>query len=331
MSHLRISFPVVTLLLCAGTLCCCDEIRAQKPEGDRTVALFRVIRSGSADGLKDMLAKGADPNDTLNGYSGLMAAALHGTVDQMRILIAHGANVNYVNAKQVTALWLAAPDWEKTSLLLEHGAEAQHKIGGFGILVKLAAMPGTTRVIQLLIDHGADPRNSAPGSDLLFSAASSGDTAILGLMIRSGLNVNDTTSFGDTPLNGATIFRTFPTLKMLVEHGANVNFRPMALQNLPALVGFTALANAAFNNDSLSLYYLLEHGADPNLRTKFGYTPLMLLEQAETENPAMTQAMIDHGAVVTEKMPDGSDAFSYARKKGNTRSADILKKYTPQQ
>ena len=335
--HTAFRVPILSLFLLSfgQSLLCPEGVRAQTTptfatrvtDSSRTAALFRVIRSGSTDGLKDLLSKGADPNDSLNGYSVLMAAALTGTPEQMKILIAHGANVNYCNARHVSALWLAAPDREKTSLLLDHGADVQHQIGGFGILVKLAAMPGSAGVIKLLIDHGADPHHSAPANDLLFNAATSGDTAILGLLIRCGINVNDTASLGDVPLNGATLFRSFATLKMLVDHGADVNYRPMFLANLPGLVGFSPVANAAWGNDSLSLYYLLDHGADPNLRTKMGFSPLMLLAQAETDNPAMTQALIDHGAIVSVKMPDGSDALSYARKKGNTGSVTILKKY----
>ncbi|MDP4218734.1 MAG: hypothetical protein Q8927_21265, partial [Bacteroidota bacterium] len=51
-----------------------------KSPGNKT--LFEVIRSGSADALEAILAKGADANDTLDGYSALMAAALNGSADQ---------------------------------------------------------------------------------------------------------------------------------------------------------------------------------------------------------------------------------------------------------
>lgn len=328
MSDLRPFFRlVVSLFLLAPALLRSTNSLAQAADSKLTTALFRVIRSGSAAGLEDLLSKGADANDTVNSYSALMAAALNGTVEQMKILIAHGANVNYLTGQKISALWLAAPDWDKTLLLLDHGADAQHMIGGYSVLVKIAAMPGTAKIIRLLIDRGADPHNSAPGNDFLYNAASSGDTAILGLAIRCGLGVNDTTSSGDIPIDGALGFRTFATLKMLVDHGANVNFHSMTVQTLPAIVGFTPLMSAALANDSLSLYYLLDHGADPNLRTMKGYTALMLLEQAETEDPAMALALIAHGAVVSDKAPDGTDALYYAQEKGNTRSVEILKKY----
>jgi ankyrin repeat protein len=154
---------------------------------DKTIALFQAIRSGSIVALQEQLANGANANDTLNSYSALMAASLNGSVDQMKTLIDHGANVNYQSRDSITALWLAAPDWDKTKLLLDYGADVNHKIQGYGILVKLAAIPGTINMFHLLIARGADLKNSAPDNYLLYNAASSGDTAILGFLIRKRL------------------------------------------------------------------------------------------------------------------------------------------------
>src|SRR5438477_7107999 len=127
-------------------------VLAQQPVNANAAALFQAIRSGSTDELQKQLANGADVNDTLNSFSALMAAALNGSVEQMKMLIDRGANVNYQSIDSTTALWLAVPDWNKTKLLLDNGADANHKIHGYGILVKLAAMPGTINLFHLLID-----------------------------------------------------------------------------------------------------------------------------------------------------------------------------------
>ncbi len=297
------------------------------PISAKTDALFRAIRSGKTDELERQLANGADANDTLDSYSALMAATLNGSVEQMKILIDHGAHVNYFSEQGISALWLAVPDWDKTMLLLDHGADVNHKIEGYGVLAKLAAMPGTIRFFHLLVDKGVDLKKNAPANYLLYNAASSGDTAILGFLIRNGFNVNDTVAFGDYPINNALSFRSFAALKMLVDNGADVNVRPMSMPNLEPLIGCAPLMFAALGNDKPSLLYLLEHGADPNLKNKKGFTALMLLEQSETDDPEMTLALINHGAVVSEKSTDGMDALMYAQKKGNTASVELLKKY----
>lgn len=303
-----------------------SNMRAQQAS-NKTVALFQAIRSGSTKELQRQLSNGADVNDSLDSYSALMAATLNGSIEQMKLLIVRGAKVNYQSSDGTTALWLAAPDWDKTKLLLDNGADPNHQIRGYGILVKLAAMPGTLKLFHLLIDKGADLKKSAPDNYLMYNAASSGDTALLGFLIRSGFNVNDSVSFGDYPINNAEAFRTFATLKMLVDNGANVNVRQWVAFGLDAFKGFTPLMFAAVGHDKPSFLYLLEHGADPNAKNKQGNTPLMLLEQSETDDPEMTLALIKHGAIVSEKNEDGTDALYYAKEKGNTPSVAILEKY----
>lgn len=317
--------PLVVLMLSFSLFA-----QPASPQSNKTSELFKAIRSGSIRELQLQLSNGADVNDSLNSYSALMAATLSGSLEQMKILLDHGAKVNHQSGDGTTALWLAVPDYDKTKLLLDHGADPNHKIHGLGILVKLAAMPGTINLFHLLIDKGADLKKMAPDNWLMYNAAASADTAILGFIIRSGFNVNDSTAFGDYPINGAEFFRGFSTLKMLVDNGANVNAKSSLTfdPGLDALKGCTPLMFAAVSHDKPSFFYLLEHGADPNAKNKQGYTPLMLLEQSETDDPEMTLALIKYGAHVSELAPDKTNALHYASQKGNTQSVEILKKYS---
>ncbi len=323
-------------ILLFGSLMLCqilfNKSLAQQPgglENSKTSELFKAIRSGSTEELNKALTNGASANDSLTGYSALMAAALNGTADQMSILISHGANVNYQNADSITALWLSVPDMDKMTLLLDHGADIHHRIDGYGILVKLCMTPGTIQIFQFLVERGADPLHSSPDNLLLYNAAATGDTTLLGFLLRLGLKVNDTTSFGEVPINAALGFRTPATLKMLVEHGANVNYQNMHELSLPAVKGFTPLMNAAIANDRESFLFLLDHCADPNMRIKNGVTALILLQQSDSDDPEMTMALIKHGARVEDKQPDGSDALYFAKQKGNTSTVALLQKYMP--
>jgi uncharacterized protein len=292
----------------------------------KAIELFDVIRSGNASKLEQLLANGTSANDSLSGYTALMAATLNGSVEQMKILIDHGANINYQTKRGVTALWLAVPDWDKTILLLEHGADVQHKVEGYGILVKLATIPGSIKIFRLLIDKGADPMKSSADNLLLYNAGSGGDTAIIGLLLSAGLNPNDSVFFGDYPINAALNYRNAGAVKMFVENGANVNVQPTT-PTMEWFSGFTPLIFAALSNDKQSFYYLLAHGSNVNLKTKKGYTALMLLQQSEYDDPEMTLALIKHGATISEKANDGTDALYYAKRKGNSQSVELLKKY----
>jgi ankyrin repeat protein len=319
-------FLLLFMILLPGLSSPC---RAQQmPAGKNdSVALFTAIRSGSTAELKRQLANGAGVNDAHGGYSALMAAALNGTAEQMKLLIEQGAAVNYADQDSITALWLAIPDREKTKLLLDHGADPSLRSKeGYNILLKLSFMPGTIDLFRMLIDKGVDPKKSAPDNSLLYNAAASGDTAILGLLIHSGLPINDTVSFGDYPINATMAFRTFGTLKMLVDNGANVNAVPKSVFGLVPLAGSTPLMFAALYNAPQSFFYLLEHGADPNKKNNRGYTALMMLQQSENDDPTMTAALIEHGADAGFTAPDGTNALYYALQKGNTKSAIFLKK-----
>ncbi|HXO77816.1 MAG TPA: ankyrin repeat domain-containing protein, partial [Puia sp.] len=125
-------------------------------------ALFRIIRSGDVTALEQKIAAGADPSATMNGFSALMIATLSGTVEEMQILMEHGAKVNYADEDSITALWLAVPNEAKTLLLLDHGADPnmlskEH----YTPLVKLVSFPGTTPLFKKMVAGGADPKRSA--------------------------------------------------------------------------------------------------------------------------------------------------------------------------
>jgi ankyrin repeat protein len=288
-------------------------------------ALFQVIRSGDAAALQKKLGNGADPNAIADGQSALMAATLFGSADEMRLLLDKGAKPNFVDPDSLTALWLAVPDSAKTTLLLDHGADPnllskEH----YSALVKLVNFPGTAPLFQLLVAKGADPKKAAPDNMLLYGAASTGDTALLGLLLRMGFRPNDTAAFGDYPLNAALSFRTFATVKMLIDSGANVNIT-VPNNVFPNMRGMTALMTAADEDDEKSFLYLLDHGADPNAKSVSGYTALMFLQLTETDHPAMTQVLLDHGADPKQKDTNGDRPYDMALRKGNVRSAQLLK------
>lgn len=292
-----------------------------------SIPLFNAIRTGSEKDLETLLQSGEDPNAIREGFSALMTAALNGTPAKMKLLIDHGAKVNFQDKDGITALWLAVPDWDKSTLLLDHGANPQlMSSSGYTVLSKLGNIPGTSKLVQLLIDKGADPKKCGLGNILMYNAASSCDTDLLGLLIRHGLSVNDTARGGDNPLISALNYRCFPTAKMLIDNGADVNACSNSL-SLDLVNGVTPLMLAALSADSLSFYYLLDHGANVKLKSKTGFTSLMFLQLAEIDLPDMTLALIEHGAQVAEKSHDGSDALSLALKKGNTRSADIIRNH----
>jgi uncharacterized protein len=288
----------------------------------KNIELFQAIRAGNSAGLEKLLSGGADANATQQGFSALMTAALNGTAEEMKILLKHGADVSYRNEDSITALWLAVPDYEKSALILAAGADPQSPgKGGYRPIVKLATTPGSAPLMNLFIAKGAILKQSAPDGFLLYNAAISNDTAMVGICLRAGLNVNDTTYYKDYPIFNALMNKSFNTLKMLVENGADVN-----VQDTSSNVRNTAtpLMYAASNNDRQAFFYLLDHGADPNIKSMTGMTTLMCAMQAGEDDPEITKVLLARGAKVSDKMNDGSDALYFAKKMGNSESVRMM-------
>jgi ankyrin repeat protein len=288
-------------------------------------ALFRVVRSGEVGGLKQRLDAGADPNASDKGFSVLMAATLCGSVGQMRLLLERGANPNAADEDSITALWLAVPDTAKTSLLLDRGANpALLSKEHYNLLVKLVSFAGTTPLFRRLVARGADPRGGRDNL-VLYNAAGTDDTILVSYLLGLGLRPNDTTFFGDYPINSAVNYRCFATLKLLVEHGANVN---VGLPNtvLPNQRGITPLMLAAVGDDEQTFYYLLDHGADIHAKSRTGYTALHFVQMGLTDHPGMTRALLARGADPLEKAIDGNSPRSLSANKGNSLSAQLLNK-----
>ena len=154
----------------------------------------------------------------------------------------------------------------------------------------LAAKHGDVDYMKLLIEHGSNPLTPTDqGVTPLMAAAGVGfwdgespgplngtpDTVRLEavkLALELGNNLHATTDFGKTPLVGDGI-------ELLLRHPVNLlDFDPQRDRGDMRWNGSTALHGAAMMGSNVIVEYLIDQGADINVRNTLGWTPLMIAE-----------------------------------------------------
>jgi cytochrome c len=158
----------------------------------------------------------------------LSDAVKAGDIDQVKLLIAHGEDVNQAEYPGGTPLHQAA-FWgtaEMAELLIAEGAEVNTVSSVLGTPLKTAASKGNEAVAAVLIAHGADlEATGADATTPLHAAAEGGYASIVELLVENGADVNsrstDTSlSFEHTPTYSAGRNGHFDIVDLLRAYGA---------------------------------------------------------------------------------------------------------------
>ena len=268
------SSPMVDILLKAGA----DPNAAQVY---RETVLMSCARSGSLNAVNALLARGADVNavETAEGQTALMWAAAEGHTEVVRALIDHGADVRAHSTKGYTALLLTAREANlaTTKLLLASGADVNEAAKDGTTALVVATVRSHAEYAKFLLTQGANP-NLGPGFAPLHWAAGEWNSYLSDF--SNGITNEDTewSAFGGLPRAERLDF-----VKSLLARGADPNARARRNPNYGMkvkggngnLVGATPFLIAAQANDVAVMRELVAHGADPNLPTNLGTTPLM--------------------------------------------------------
>lgn len=207
-------------------------------------ALYRAAWSDHADIAMHLLEHGAlvdQVNDS--GETALVIAAFFGYPNVVKVLLERKADVNREANDGETALSAAVArgQTEVVKLLLKAGADPDKE----NVLYS-AALRGHTDISRMLIENGADVnRVKKNGASPLLKAAINGHTEIAQMLLKHGANVDqaitscdtrwryfgpsrtrkcsDLKTLGATPLYRAAKRGNIDMVKLLIEHGANVN------------------------------------------------------------------------------------------------------------
>jgi ankyrin repeat protein len=313
----------------------------EAPNADGQTALMIVARTSNVAAAELLLAHGANPNahEQWRDQTALMWAAAQKQPAMVRLLLKHGAAVearSLVNdfTRQVTA---------------EPRMQAR-PAGGFTPLL-YAARAGCLECAQLLIKAGADPDLGDPdGVSPLLESILNLNYDVAALLIKHGVDVDHWDAWGRSPLYAAVDLDTLPVggradrpsldqtsslqvIKLLLVAGANPNLQLKLFPPYRSLrddrgadsiltVGATPLLRAAKAADLPAIQLLLAHGANVELPTATGVSPLLAAAgvgssaldtrgryKSQPEAIAAVQALLDKGADVNEADRSGQTAL----------------------
>jgi ankyrin repeat protein len=321
------------------------RVDAREPEFQQT-ALMIAVREDHAAAVDVLLAAGASPDaQTRKGPVPAFVPPCKGTGCG-----SEGVGINRGG-------------------LPDRGRRAEAKGGMTPLLY--AARDGRLAAAERLVAAGASLElPDANGISPLLMAALNNKLDVARLLVAKGANVNADDFWGRTPLWAAVEYRNLDMnnvevdapkdngvdrapilvfIKELIDAGADVNARtrelPPARRWLYSLndvswvdfTGQTPFLRAALSGDTATMRLLVQRGADPNLPTLAGTTPLMaaagvnwVVAQTYTESP---QALIDAvnlclelGADVNATNSMGLTALLGAANRGSNDLIELLVK-----
>jgi len=166
-------------------------------------------------------------------------AEMRGDTSAVRVLLKQGADVNAAQGDGMTALHWAAMhgDVDQTRMLVYAGArlEASTRNGNYTPL-HLAAQTGKTSVIKALVQAGADVNavTTAGGATPLHYAAANGNADAIVALLDKGAKVDARESaWSETPLMWAAASNRVSALQVLVSRGADLK-AVSKLEDMPA-------------------------------------------------------------------------------------------------
>uniref|UniRef100_A0A2K6D5C2 Ankyrin repeat and kinase domain containing 1 n=1 Tax=Macaca nemestrina TaxID=9545 RepID=A0A2K6D5C2_MACNE len=185
-----------------------------------------------------------------------------GSVEQVRLLLAHEVDVDCQTACGYTPLLIAVQDQrpDLCALLLAHGADANLVVEDGWAPLHFAAQDGDDRTARLLLDHGAcvDAQEHKGWTPLHLSAQNNFENVAQLLVSRQ--------AEGKTPLHVAAYFGHVSLVKLLTSQGAELDAQQRNLR--------TPLHLAVERGTVRAIQHLLKSGAAPDALDQSGYSPL---------------------------------------------------------
>ncbi|MFC1766702.1 ankyrin repeat domain-containing protein, partial [Planctomycetota bacterium] len=239
----------------------------------------------------------------------LYRAAATGDVEQVKLLISQGADVNALGPHGKTPLLraLTRDDTQAVKVMLENGAQVDAGDSGGWTPLLYAVSRNNEEAVRLIISYGADVNSPPNAKDFppLFEAVWNGHAGIVKALIDGGANVNARQDGnGWIPLRHALQGVDTDVARQFIDTGVKV----------PVLHNLVLAGNLA------KIRECVEGGMDVDTKDEFGWTPTYwALSMRQKE---VAEYLLDRGASITAKTKSGHTLLHQASKAGLT---DIVK------
>ncbi len=199
----------------------------------------------------------------------------------------------------------------------------------------LAAKQGKYEIVQLLLDHNADPNipNNLPNSPLIWALKEpERDVRIIHALLEAGADVNFIGHMNKTPLTWTVIHGRKDLLELMLQHDAN--------PNIPDYEVGTPIFRAAMESQIEILELLLENGAKYYLEPEPGFGNNLLFWGSSMGYENMVDCLIQQNQTAPheqdkldlnlqwqgspEDNDQGNTALMFALKNGFSKIAEIL-------
>jgi ankyrin repeat protein len=280
-------------------------VDANSASEDGETALMTASLNGKVDAVKMLLIHGAKVNavEPFRGQTALMWAAGEGNSDAAAMLVEFGADIKAKSKAGYTALLFAVLNnrIETTKTLIKLGANIEDQAPDGTTALNMATVNAFYDLASVMLDLGANPNAVDPRGSTLHTLVwqrkpgasweAAGLAEVPDTVPRPTGNVSALQLAAKLLAKGAdpnvrVSWKEMPMTKGLgtTRNPPNVNLGRHHL----SYVGATPFYCAARNGDAAFMRLLKDHGADPNINTEVGVTPLMAaagLDYYEGESP----------------------------------------------
>lgn len=328
LEHKPLGGPPTPLLIAAIVLHQFDIAELLIQEGanvnargyNQRCALHFTSRDKHLPLVKSLLAAGADVSATdTQGCQPLMLAESAAIVE---ILCANGADHEHSTDWCATALQIAIVQhrFDTAKVLLQAGASTRARDGTD--MVHFACQSGDTRIVELLLDYGADISSSnSLGMSTLFIAAKGGRLPVVKLLLERGADVDEGDQDGYTPLMMAARIGHCGIVNLLISHGANLESSDE--DSCTVLLAATEEVQAGVVD------ILLSNGANIQAKNCEGSNALMIAAALPNSKATMDRLLRDGVIDVNAQNVHGRTALLNAAMRGQADAVESLLAHQP--